>query len=124
MKLIDILNMISKGELKEGTKIKIGREIYSWNTGFMNNAFEGEDDTYLDPMQCLSVEVELIEPDHFADVGKMATEKIEELDVLGIGESQNIDNLGLANSIVDLRNEIREIQHKLNEVIRRINNVR
>ena len=51
-------------------------------------------------------------------------EKIEELDVLGIGESQNIDNLGLANSIVDLRNEIREIQHKLNEVIRRINNER
>jgi hypothetical protein len=67
--------------------------------------------------------MKLIEPDHFADVGKMA-EKIEELDVLGIGESQNIDNLGLANSIVDLRNEIREIQHKLNEVIRRINNVR
>ena len=51
-------------------------------------------------------------------------EAIEELDVLGIGESQNIDNLGLANSIVDLRNEIREIQHKLNEVIRRINNER
>ena len=113
MKLIDILIMISKGELKEGTKIKIGREIYSWNTGFMNNAFEGEDDTYLDPMQCLSVEVELIEPDHFADVGEMA-EKIKELDI----SEMEIENFQ------DVEFIFMNIACKLNEVIRRINNVR
>ena len=139
MKLIDILNMISKGELKEGTKVKIeGLDGYKNEYEFTNIPFELYDDkinrydlqdskgSYVFDefyLSALNDEVELIEPDHFADVGKME-EKIEELDVLGIGESQNIDNLGLANSIVDLRNEIREIQHKLNEVIRRINNVR
>ena len=123
MKLIDVLVMISKGELKEGTKV-----IYK-ETKFEYERLELEDDEGYSIMYLvndildLSGECELIEPDHFTDVGKMA-EKIKELDVLGIEESQNIDNLGLANSIVDLRNEIREIQHKLNEVIRRINDVR
>lgn len=118
MKLIDILNMISKGELKEGTTFR-DKETGMKISEFVLGKKELSENR-------LNEEYELIEPkeiDHFADVGKMA-EKIEELDVLGIGESQNIDNLELANSMSDLRNIIREMQHKINEVIRRINNVR
>lgn len=123
MKLIDILNMISKGELNFGTQFRYKGDVYVYKRSCILSK-ENANLIQIFGYDSLNEEVELIEPDHFADVGKMATEKIKELDILGIGESQNIDNLGLANSIVDLRNEIREIQHKLNEVIRRINNVR
>ena len=58
------------------------------------------------------------------DIEPTDNTKIEELDILEIEDSQNIDNIGLANSIGDLRNEIREIQHKLNEVIRVLNKIR
>ena len=71
LKLIDVLNMIAKGELKEGTKVKCnnstfeyrklhkdsGRntlDLYSKNNTSLINA------TYLTPI--LSFEVELIEP--------------------------------------------------------------
>jgi hypothetical protein len=129
MKLIDVLNKIANGELKEGTKVKYGGVEYTYKK------FDAEDDESKDLISgsscsifedyfltILEDEVELIEPER--NVGSDKTiepSKIEELDILEIEDSQNIDNLGLANSIGDLRNAIREIQHKINEVIRVIN---
>lgn len=216
LKLIDILNKIANGELKEGTKVKWDIFEYTYKKGDCYEEYlERKVDNFdyvdiLDDMYLrnLNAEVEIIEPNHFTDVGKMVehlpdgskvlettecehewnkysigrlgrtenyrrckkcgiheediepTEcnhiwdnrlisafskekgeivkmkecrkcgkweentdntKIEELDILEIENSQNIDNIGLANSIGDLRNEIREIQHKFNEVIRYIN---
>lgn len=110
MKLIDILVMISKGELKEGTKV-----IYK-ETKFEYERLELEDDEGYSIMYSvndildLSGECELIEPDHFTDVGKMA-EKIKEL-----------DNYEWQEGDYDYQIEI--LYRKLNEVIRRINNER
>jgi len=97
MKLIDVLVMISKGELKEGTKViykgeddEIEEYIYTRNNekeeesldlyycdeeGCLNN--KGMPITLLGEY-CLSIlndEIKLIESDHFTDVGKMATKK-------------------------------------------------
>lgn len=144
-KLIDILNKIANGELKEGTKVK-------WRDNIYDSGYELFSDV---SMVHLNDEVELIEPQepkecehewkeygvynietkenkYFRKCIKCdleeeikpndnTTKKIEELDILEIEDNQNIDNIGLATSIGDLRNEIREIQHKLNEVIRKIN---
>ena len=133
MKLIDILNKIANGELKEGTKViwkgkeGWGELEYTYTNGDLERKCCDETIYFYEEIfaRHLNDEVELIEPDHFPDVGEMAeptdNTKIEELDVLEIRDSQNIDNIGLANLIGDLSNEIREIQHKLNEVIRYIN---
>ena len=56
--------------------------------------------------------MKLIEPDHFADVGKME-EKIEELD---------IDSTTWNDLYIEQKLDI--LFEKQNEVIRRINNVR
>ena len=94
MKLIDILNMISKGELKEGTKIKYHDGFYTYRRfdneeecmGFYrDNATDKLDELFTYYLRLfyasaiLNDEVEIIEPDHFADAGEMA-EKIKELD--------------------------------------------
>ena len=165
-RLVDILNKIANGELKEGTKVKIRDNIYEFTKQYRTDIapdlvredyeYKGEkisifEDFYL--VSILTDEVELIEPQEptecehewenygmynpntgetkdFRKCAKCDLEeyieptdntKIEELDILEIEDSQNIDNIGLANSIGDLRNEIREIQHKLNEVIRVLN---
>jgi hypothetical protein len=109
-KLIDILNKIANGELKEGTKVIYDEETYILND---ENELERElgftllDDIY---MNNLSDEVELIEPDHLPNVGKMAEpiDNIEELDA-DYYEDQPKDYT------------IRAIINKLNEVIRYIN---
>jgi hypothetical protein len=167
MKLIDILNKIANGELKEGTKVKWDVYEYTYKKGDCYDEYlerKVDEFNYVDiiddmALRHLNAEVELIEPYHLPDVRKMAeckhewaeytgynaktgetkhyrecvecglqeeiedniAEKIEELDILEIGDSQDIDNLGLAKSIGDLNNAIREIQHKLNEVIRKLN---
>ena len=104
MKLIDILNMISKGELREDTQIKYDNEIYKYD-GEYYLLREGDfcllEDIYLNN---LNDECELIEP-------QMAPEKIKELDNYDWQES-------------DYEYQIEIICNKLNEVIRRINNVR
>lgn len=129
MKLIDILNMISKGELKEGTKVKIeGLDGYKNEYEFTNIPFELYDDkinrydlqdskgSYVFDefyLSALNDEVELIEPDHFADAGKME-EKIEEL----------VDWYATTNDDESTEMLLHIVWNKLNEVIRRINNVR
>ena len=116
-KLIDILNKIANGELKEGIKVKLlnGDEyILSECRGLVDE--EGKDifETY--NLKVLNTAVELIEPDHFPDVGKMAeptdntTEKIYELK----------DWYELPDGLTsDEKRQI--IWKKLNEVIRYIN---
>lgn len=73
MRLIDVLNKIADGELKEGTKVKVDDKTFVY--GYQNHikVFSNEiRNEYLDVLQCLAEEVELIEPDHSPDVGKMA----------------------------------------------------
>lgn len=120
MKLIDVLVMISKGELKEGTKIKYNNTIYKCKEG---NVFDPKSGVGLLEYiyeENLNDEVEIIELDHFTDVGKME-EKIEELDIEfetvygGFEEKQ-------AKVIADILSNILKTRTKLNEVIRRINN--
>ena len=121
-KLIDILVMISKGELKEGTKVKIivGNEEFTYKkspTDSENHDLynkEGEsifENYYID---VVNYEVELIEPECIPNVGKTSeptdntTEKIEEL----VADEINDKSLSEALSIIG---------SKLNEVIRYIN---
>ena len=111
MKLIDILNLISKGELKEGTKIKWENDIYTYDE---RHCFEREngcellEDMYVSN---LNDECELIEPDKDIDVS--TTEKIKELDFYDY-DYEDLEDYRTILTITD----------KLNEVIRRINNVR
>ena len=65
LKLIDVLNMIAKGELKEGTKVKVRENMYSFN----DNDLKREDDEDFvitvfeeNTFAVLDIEVELIEP--------------------------------------------------------------
>ena len=74
MKMIDVLNMMAKGEIKEGSKLKIGGNTYSYidtytdddgYCSFVNE--EGYSDTFLEDEEMitqhfLNLEVELIPP--------------------------------------------------------------
>jgi hypothetical protein len=103
MKLIDILNKIANGELKEGTKVIYDEETYILND---ENELGRElgftllDDIY---MNNLSDEVELIEPQEPTD-----NTKIEEL---------NKEEM----LCLTLQCAIAVLTDKLNEVIRYIN---
>jgi hypothetical protein len=115
-KLIDILNKIANGELKEGTKVELGNKTYAWDSIECCLYNENEYFMCLDPMKCLNDEVELIEPNHSPDVGKMAeptdNTKIEELVV----DETDINCLGIHSKTILLN-----IIDKLNKVIRYIN---
>ena len=128
MKLIDILNMISKGELKEGTKVIYDNDIYTYDGDELRrmNGICLCEDTYLSN---LNDECKLLEPDHFADVGKM-TEKIEELedpDVLNLPYRTikfSMDERTIQMYFSEVVRIMKMHNDKLNEVIRRTNNVR
>lgn len=74
MKMIDVLNMMAKGEIKEGSKLKIGGNTYSYidtytdddgYCSFVNE--EGYSDTFLEDEEMitqhfLNLEVEMIPP--------------------------------------------------------------
>ena len=74
MKMIDVLNMMAKGEIKEGSKLKIGGNTYSYidtytdddgYCSFVNE--EGYSDTFLEDEEMitqhfLNLEVKLIQP--------------------------------------------------------------
>ena len=73
MIMIDVLNMMAKGEIKEGTKLVIGGNVYSYidtytddsGCSFVNE--EGYSDTFLEDEEMitqpfLNLEVELIPP--------------------------------------------------------------
>ena len=106
MKLIDVLVMISKGELKEGTKIVWKETEYTY---VGNDLMDEEYDYSLVDFvigKSLNDEVELI--DHSTDVGKI--EKIEELD---------IDSTTWNDLYVEQKADV--LFDKLNEVIRELN---
>lgn len=132
LKLIDVLNMIANGELKEGTRVKYLKNIYIYKkyegkeyaSLYREEADSPEKDLFYDERYIfitviLNNEVELIEPDHFADVGKM--EKIKELkyddfwewDAYSAGEDEE--------EFIGTETAIKMIFNKLNEVIRKIN---
>lgn len=139
MELIDILNMISKGELKEGTKIMYKDIIYNYKNGNVfdpKSGFGLMEDIY---EENLNDELELIEAeckhewkkyslgrlggitenhrrckkcgiDEIEDVGKMANNTYEIEEL--IADEINGKSLAEALSIIG---------GKLNEVIRYIN---
>ena len=102
MKLIDVLVMISKGELKEGTKVKY-TNYNDFELKFSNFELRTEDnDIYFCACEEFNEEVELIY--HSPDIGKMV--KIEELTWYDIHTGKGFDI---------------EVLDKLNEVIRELN---
>lgn len=73
MKMIDVLNMMKEGRIKEGTKLKIGYKIYSYikdyteneNCSFVNqedDRTELLEDNELITTDFLNLDVELIKP--------------------------------------------------------------
>ena len=107
MKLIDVLVMISKGELKEGTKVIYDNDIYTYDGDELRrmNGICLCEDTYLSN---LNDECELLEPDHFADGGKMATYKIEEID------KEEIMHLTLPSAIAVITDVLNKAINKVN----------
>ena len=99
MKLIDILNLIAKGELEEGTKIKWGDDVYEDVESLW-------DDMYFDS---LNEEVEIIGKDTKAHA------KIEE-----ITDSVEFLNYSKYNENWIL-SCVKANRDKLNEVIRELN---
>lgn len=131
MKLIDILNKIANGELKEGTKVKVFNYDFakSYNYHLVFNEGElrtGNGNIFVCPCKDLNEECELIEPNHFPDVGKLAEHiredtkmaeptdntKIEELEY----DETDLECLGIHSKTMFLN-----IADKLNEIIRYIN---
>ncbi len=102
-RIIDILNKIANGELKEGTRIKTIEDTYEYDDGdlmSLDGAYSLFD--FVD-VNALNEEVELIEPIVEADKTVEPTDntKIEELDAYEL--------------------DLLKIFYKLNEVIRYIN---
>ena len=108
MRLIDILNKIANGELKEDyrTKIKMNGLYYKLFAG------ETADNLLTDLFIHLNDEVELIEPHHIRDDTKM----IEPTDNTKIEELDKEEMLCLT-----LQCAIAVLTDKLNDVIRYIN---
>lgn len=118
-KLIDILNKIANGELKEGARVIWGKDEYTYYGDDEFYRYRGKfevslwEDMYIGS---LNEEVELIEPKHFPDDRKVSeptdNTKIEKLVV----DETDINCLGIHSKTILLN-----IIDKLNEVIRYIN---
>lgn len=76
MKLIDVLNMISKGELEEGTIVIVGGRRYEYShtsSGKHHDLFDCNGDTIFDNAyltEVINAETEIIPPDHIGEVDK------------------------------------------------------
>ena len=105
MKLIDILNIISKGELKEGAKLNLNEDGYTVKLYFDGELirFIKSNDIYCFTCADMNDELEIVE--------KSTTEEIKELDNYDWEEG-------------DYDYQIKILYGKLNKVIRRINNER
>lgn len=117
MRLIDILNKIANGELKEGARV-----IWDFKEYTYDGEYElwriGSGGYHCDILEeadlCnLNEKVELIEPNYFADNGKMAEHtdntKIEELD------KEEMLCLTLQCAIAVLTDKLNEVIRKLNK---------
>ena len=123
MKLIDVLVMISKGKLKEGTKVKVSIMDDEYTYMFFDLTDKNGKqlfDNYT--LYALHQEVELIEPDKDIDVP--TTEKIEELKQLDMDFAEidfaSHEEYARCSIQVLARKMMKQID-KLNEVIRYIN---
>jgi hypothetical protein len=120
MRLIDILNKIANGELKEGTKVKrkdvegLGDLEYTYINGDLEREGWNETIYMFEEMYSrhLNEEVELIEPEQFREDTKM----IEPTDNTKIEELDHLDW-----AINDDRAKLDQLYSKLNEVIIYIN---
>ena len=99
MKLIDVLNMIAKGELEEGTEIRYSGNVFVYKDSFLLNTVN-KDNFSIYGWGSLKEEVEIIGHDT-----NVAT-KIEELD---------------KEKFYTYSPSELEIINKLNEVIRELN---
>ena len=125
LKLIDVLNMIAKGELKEGTKViycETEYELKKANNGATFDLFGEKGKVFFSDNYIGSIrnKVELIEPpcedEHIVGADKtIEPDKIEELKY----KLEELQNPTYNESW--LMNCIRENRDKLNEVIRKIN---
>lgn len=79
LKLIDILNKIANGELKEGTKFVYRGNMYIWEDNMILNTTNTDAFDIVDRSD-LNMELELIEPQEPTD---NTTEKIEEVSAWG-----------------------------------------
>lgn len=140
-KLIDILNKIANGELKEGTKVIWGKVEYIFTDGELERKRNDEIVSIFEDMYCINLndeECELIEPqepkecehewkryclgrlgqrtENHRYCPKCGTDEIEPTDNTKIEEldpdNYNLDNLSLI---------VTDTFKKLNEVIRYIN---
>ena len=118
LKLIDILNKIANGELKEGTKVNLIADDYLTKLYYDGELirFVASDNIYA--FTCKDIndedEYELIEPNDFGKADKMA----EPTDITKIEEL--IDWYQLIDGTTD-EEKIRIVWNKLNEVTRYIN---
>lgn len=133
MRLIDILNKIANGELKEGTKLKVRDNTYEFTKQYRTDIvdivpdlvredYEGErisifEDFYLTSL--LNDELELIEPEEPTDNTKI--EELKQFD-MDFGEIDFASHEEYARCSIQVlaREMIKQID-KLNEVIRKIN---
>lgn len=120
LKLIDILNKIANGELKEGTKVKVFNYDFakSYNYHLVFNEGElrtGNGNIFVCPCKDLNEECELIEPKHLPDVGKMAECFSNKGNTLEPTDNPKIEELDAYEL------DLLKIFYKLNEVIRYIN---
>ena len=117
MKLIDILNLVAKGELEEGTKISFQGKIYTFGKDDYSDEHmdlfwtdsDGEGQTLFENYYLSTVlgcEVEIISKD------TNAATKIEEL---------TLEKSDLACQGIHAGDLFRNIESKLNEVIRELN---
>ena len=140
LKLIDVLNMIAKGELKEGTKVKYKGVEFIYED---NELYDDDGDNiccYMCDRFDLTIEVELIEPPcehewldwetHRMGEGRIRRyrrcnkcgleEETEDNHFADVGKMENIEELKLfeldQGTAIDYK-----IAFKLNEVIRKIN---
>lgn len=106
LRLIDILNMISKGELKEGAKLNINEDGYTVKLYFDGELirFIKSNDIYCFTSVDMNDELEIIETE------ENTTEKIKELDFYDY-DYEDLEDYRTILTITD----------KLNEVIRVLN---
>lgn len=121
-KLIDILNKIANGELKEGTKVIYKGDKYKCIDGVLADEKGNELFYYITENNNLNEEVELIEPNGFADVGKMIEHLPDGSKVLEPTDNTKIKELTqLARGLSNDKEKINIMWDKLNEVIRVLN---
>ena len=132
MKLIDVLNMISKGELEEGTIVVIKNIQYEYRASATiakgeiaeYDLYSREGDTLFDTLyitQAINEEAEIIPPEKWYKTNK----KIEKLDIkfyvkMGLVNPQNNEKV-IVSEINKLSSENNEMAKKINEIIERMN---